>query len=292
MTSQNTHTNGFANGFGGARIGAGRKPGGQNADMHDRKVVTMWFCDWFARQLQAQKGRNAVVTDADCEEVVNQCFHFDKPVFKSEKTMLGGMWQKARVGSRPFNPERLAAVAAAAEKLGFWSQAWRDSSRLGPYADKQDLFILAMISVDGFTDQRETKLQFNNLHAKLTKQLNRLRKCVYPLKFDKVKVSAIKALNEFADFKEQLSPTAGHVVLRHDLEASFQNFDTDYLCYQLKPAQALKWLELLQFGRGAERLKRLAWQIWALDFSTDFRFDIGSAKKHIQKTKTGTNLAQ
>lgn len=284
--------NSKSNNFGGSRPGAGRKAGGQNADMQDRKVVCMWFCDWFARQLKAQKGRRAVVTDSECEESVNRCFQFSKPVFASEKVRLGGMWRKARVGTRPFSPERLSSVATAAEKLGFWSQAWRDTRGLGPYAQKQDLFVLAMIAVDGFTDQRQAKQQFKTLHTKLTKQLKRLNECVDPLNFDKVKAVALKAFVEFVDFKEQLSPTAGHVVLRYDLEASFQDFENDYRYYQLKPAQALKWLELLQFGRGAERLKRLAWQVWACDFSTNFKFDISSAKKHIRKTKTGTNLAQ
>lgn len=259
--------------------------------MHDRALISMWFCDWFARQLKAQKAHGATVTDADCEQVVNQYFALENPVFPSEK-VTGGMWQKARTGVRPFAPDRLARIALAAEKLGFWSQAWREKNSSYPEEGKLNLFILAMLAVDGFSDQKQEKQKFKALHSTLTKRLKGLAECQNEFKFEKLKAQCAEAMAAWAVFADELPPTAGHIGLREDLSASFQDWDTDIRFYHLKPAQTLKWLTLLKFGRGSKRLLQLSWQVWALRFYESFMFDISSAKKHARKTIGGTKLAQ
>ena len=281
-------------GFGGARAGAGRKAGGQNADMADRKLISKWFCDWFSRELKKTKRLGVTVTDADCEIAINETVSTDEPVFPTEKTRPGGMWQKARTGARPFSADRLSTVALAAEKLGFWDQAWRREGGAFGRRDnesKLDTFILAMLSVDGFADQKTEKQKFKALHINLTKRLKSLSECKNAAKFEKVKDKTQDAIAAWLNFADELPQTVGYIGLRPDLEASFQEPGTDRY-YRLKPAQALKWLSLLQFGRGQNRMQQLRWQVWALHFFESLLFDISTAKEHAPNMITGTKLSQ
>ena len=149
-----------------------------------------------------------------------------------------------------------------------------------------------MLAVDGFTDQKREKQRFKTLRNILSKRLKILAECGDERKFEKLKSNCLSALADWAQYADELPPTAGNIGLRNDLEGSFQDLDTDVRYFHLKPTQALKWLTLLQFGRGSKRLHRVAWQVWALEFHESFLFDIGTAKKHIRKSRAGTKQAQ
>ena len=281
---------------GGMRAGSGRKAGGQNQETSDRVVISRWFCDWFARELKKKKSLHSKVTDAQCEAAVNDVSPPDEPVFSTEKIQTGCRWQQARSGYRPFDAKKLAAVALAAERLGFWSQAWRTDATGYSADDKKTLFILALIAVDGFVDEKSMKTKFAELHRKLLKAVKKLSDCETEAKFENARKKCIEAMQAWSDFADDLPQTVGSIGLRPDLEASFGDWATDVRNYTLKPQQALIALQLFKFGAANRRIQRLGWQVWSLYFEESFMFNMDSAKNHIRQTiispESGTKLAQ
>ena len=278
------------------RNGAGRKAGIQNSDMAERVLISRWFCDWFSRQLKKHQSQRVAVTDAECEDAVNRHSPGNEAIFKDKNFRLGYVWQKARTGCQPLSAERLAAAASAAEKLGFWSQAWRSDAAGYSGDDKKTLFILALIAVDGFVDEMAMKKEFAVLQRNLLKTVKKLSECKTEAKFESDKKKCIEAMLAWSDFADDLPQTVGSIGLRPDLEASFSDWFTDVRNYTLKPRQTLFWLQRFKFGAANRRLHKLGWQVWSLYFEENFMFNMASAKKHIRQTvsapESGTKLAQ
>lgn len=273
-------------GPGGARVGAGRKAGGQNRDSDDRKQLSAWLCSWFSQSLTASQKRLA--SDADCEQAVNGCF--EKPVFESEKITLGGSWAQARRGERPFSAARLAIVVTAADRLEFWDPRWRrDLAKVSGESDHLSLVLLSLIAVEGIDGQKSEKYEFTRRQMSLQKAVDRLAASTLP-QFEKRRLAALADLHGWFDFVSDLS--AGHVGVRRDLAASIEGgIDTERR-WRLKPAQTIRRLSNLKFESKHDALLKVTWQVWALDYRAANFSESAMLLNHLRKRKTGTKLSQ
>lgn len=268
---------------GGARPGAGRKAFDQNFE--DRRILSMWLCDWFTRQYFIVNKIN--LKDGDAESVVNECFR-DGLVFKDEPaTNIGKKWNAAKRGERPFSNDRMTMIATAAEKLNLW--------RAGLCIEEIEddlltVFILRMLAVDGFHSQDETKKQFDNLQLKLRTALKDL---LNPTKqdFAKRKARVLKTLNEWKDFADDYPKNAGEIGLRRDVLASFENWDSDIRAWKLRPSRSIKLITPLKLGGNFQWVQQTLQQVEALHFETHLFYDRALTINPL-KSKTGTKLAQ
>ena len=252
----------FPLGRGGVRRGAGRKAGGQNLDTEDRKLVCVWLCEWFSQRLQARLKRPC--SDSDCEQSINETAPADKPVFESQKATLGGMWAKARRGERPFSPERMTSVVAAADSLKFWNPRWRRQLvKSTGEADQLSLLLLSLISVEGLDNQRSERLRFLKLQAALQHSLSKIASCTES-KFEDCRHAAIGALQSWEDFNSEL--LAGVADVREDVVYSIEPGTDDSRRWMLHPQRTIKRLRLLKFAARHEVLKKATGQIWALNY--------------------------
>lgn len=275
-------------GPGGARLGAGRKAGGQNNGTQDRKLMCAWLCDWFGRQLSGRLKRPA--SDADCEQSVNNCFSDDKRVFESEKSTLGGMWAKARRAERPFASGRLTAVVTAADKLKFWDPRWRrDLAKTSGESDHLSLLLLSLIAVEGADGQKSEKFEFAEQKKALQRSVDRLAKADL-LQFGKRRSAAVTAFQAWSEFVQGL--VAGHVGVRPDLASSIESGVDDERRWVLHPARTIKRLSNLKFDTKHDVLFKASWQVWALYYRAANFSESTMLLNHLRKRKTGTKLAQ
>lgn len=268
---------------GGARPGAGRKAFDQNYE--DRRILSMWVCDWFERQFRLVK-KIKKLSDADAESMINA--EFSLPVFKTEPiTSAGKMWNAAKRGERPFSNDRMTMIATAAEKLKFW-RAGHNIEDIED--DLLTVFILRMLAVDGFHNQAETKKQFDTLQEKLRTTLKDL---LNPTKqdFAKRKTRVLKTLNEWKDFADDYPKNAGEIGLRRDVLASFENWDSDIRAWRLRPSRSIKLITPLKLGGNFQWVKQTLQQVEALHFETHLFYDRALIINPL-KFKTGTKLAQ
>lgn len=271
---------------GGARLGAGRKAGGQNHDSEDRKLVCAWLCHWFARSLQSRLKRP--VSDADCEQFVNERASASNPVFESQKATLGGMWAKARRGERPFSPDRMARVVTAADKLKFWNPRWRrDLAAASGETDQLALLVLSLISVEGLDSQLSEKREFLKRQAALQRSLSAAATCTEG-KFEKCRQAALESLRAWAEFTSSLE--AGRPGVLTDLEASIDG--DDIRRWILHPDRTINRLLTMRYESRDEVLSKAAGQTWALEYRAHNFSDSSILTRHLRNLRSGTKLAQ
>ena len=254
--------------------------------MQNRVLVSRWLCDWFGRELAKHSGTRSA-TDAECEKAVNDQFPKDpalfgtdkerEPVFETEKR-AGGMWQKARTGTRPFSPERLAQVAEAASKLKFWMGPAHSNTQI----DRSTFYLLKLATFDKLRDEKTEKRTFKLLQQKMLNALKTLANSNTAAKFQNAKKRTASALNEWVEFVDALPSGVGEIVLRYDLEASFQCGNGDFIYHTLKPKLAQIWVDRFQFGAANRQLYRLSSQVWALEFSPGF-LNMSQCNRHLPR---------
>lgn len=270
---------------GGARTGAGRKAFDQNYE--DRRILSMWVCDWFTRQYLIVK--KIKLNDGGAEAEINECFlGKPKPVFKEKPvTNIGKMWNAAKRGERPFSNERMIMIVTAAGKLGFWDISF---SLEEIEDDLLTVFILRMLAVDGFHNQAESKKQFVRLQSKLRITLKHLM-TPNESNFVKRKAKVMKALNEWKDFADIFPITAGEIGLRQDVLASFQDWQNEIRAWTLRPSRSIKLISPLKFGGNCKWVRLTLEQVEALYFNKHLFYDRTLTIDRL-KPKIGTKLAQ
>lgn len=271
---------------GGDREGAGRKIKILDRSYKDRRILSMWFCDWFSRKLEAKKNRKH--TNAEIETFINGAAKLAKPIFK-ESNNAGCMWWGASRGGRPFSVVRLTKLADAAEKLHFWKQAKTDDKKFAKLEpDFTNRLILRMIAFDGFTDQIDAKMEFKrlreNLHSKLLAFKN-----TNEVDFLMCKKEVIKAFSGYDIFVDSLpfnpesfyldekdedskvhdKDTIGRISLDSSIEDQTDGDHEEFL-YQwvFRPKQQIKFIKAqTEKIRGDPIWFNLVfYQIWALEF--------------------------
>lgn len=186
---------------GGLRVGSGRKIKILDRSFKDRRILSMWFCDWFSRKLQAKKNRK--YTNAEIETFINGAAKLDKPIFK-ESSNAGCMWWGASRGERPFSVVRLTKLADAAEKLNFWKQAKTDDRKFAKLEpDPTSRLILRMMAADSFTDQIDAKKEFKRLRGNLFSKLLEFKNS-NEVDFLMCKKEVIKAFSGYDIFVDSL----------------------------------------------------------------------------------------
>lgn len=273
---------------GGGREGAGRKTHDQN--YKDRRILSMWICDWFFRQYLIVK--KISLNDGDAESVVNDCFQFST-VFKDEPaTNVGKMWNAAKRGERPFSLARLGSIASAAEKLKLVTFGRVKGAK---YEDGITACTLMMLAEDGFTDHLKIKKEFSVRQKALFDCLCKLA-TAKEVQFERIKTESLSKIMEWESFTEAIPYMAGYVYIRPDLEASLQD-PQDIRRMKLKPNIAIKLISKLRYGSDLYVLDVIIKQVWALYLERELDLNINVSVTHAIKTikrkpKTGTKLAQ
>lgn len=273
---------------GGGREGAGRKVFDQNCE--DRRILSMWLCDWFTRQYFIVM--RSKLSDARAEKEVND-YSTEGAVFNEEPaTNVGKMWNAAKRGERPFSLDRLGAIASAADKLKLVAFGRVKGAK---YEDRITACTLMMLAEDGFTDFLKIKKEFLARQKDLFHCLHKLA-TTKEAKFEHIKNDAILKISEFESFTEAIPYMAGYVSIRPDLEASFQDQE-DIRRLKLKPKAAIKLIAKLRCDSDLSVLDLIIKQVWSLylerELDSNINVSVTHAKKAIkQKPKAGTKLAQ
>lgn len=280
-TSTKTH--------GGARKGSGRKS--FDREFEDRRMLCMWLCDWFARQVgNAQRP----ASDAKCEEMVDGGLPLAKPQFetaKRERSVPGRRWGKARRGERPFGPEEMVAVCAAADKHKFWDLRWRRSLP-NTRDDPVTLLLLTLVAAEGgFENQLSEKKEFKRLQTIMVRTLSSLVACTSERAFDNRKTETLEALRDWQDFVDDTAAApvglrGGYVYLRHDLLAAEWGED-DPRGWILHPARTAKRIAALRFGGPMDSVELARTQVWSMKYTAHNFSDSQSMMQHIRRLKNG-----
>jgi hypothetical protein len=272
--------------YGGVRKGAGRKS--FDREFEDRRMLCMWLCDWFARQVgSAQRP----ASDSQCEQSVNDGRPQSKPEFLTVRSVLGGMWGKARRGERPFGPERMLTVCTAADKHKFWDVAWRRS--LPKFLDDPlTTLLLALIAAEGgFDNQLKEKKQFKMLQTSMARALSSLLACTSKKQFDNRKEAALTALRDWLDFvndviKAPVGLRGGYVDIRHDLLAAEWGGEDPRLIFKpFNPLRTKKCISSLRFGDPLDLVAIARAQVCSMEYTANNFSDSQIMMKHIRRLK-------
>lgn len=272
--------------YGGARKGAGRKA--FDHEFEDRKMVCMWLCDWFARQVgSAQRP----ASDAQCEQSVNDGLPQSKTEFLTSRSVLGNMWGKARRGERPFGKERMVSVCSAADKHKFWYAGWRRNLQ-GPLDDPLTTLLLTLVAAEGgFQNQLIEKKEFNRLQTSIARALSSLMACTSEKQFANRKKAALAALREWLDFVNDVKGAlvglrGGYVDLRHDLlAAEWGDEEPRSIFKPFNPSRTKKCLSALRFGDPLDLVVIARAQVCSMEYTANNFSDSQIMMKHIRRLK-------
>lgn len=272
--------------YGGARKGAGRKA--FDREFEDRRMLCMWLCDWFARQVgNAQRP----ASDSQCEQAVNNGLPMSKPEFLTDRSVQGGMWGKARRGERPFGPQRMLTVCAAADTHKFWDSGWRRSLP-STLDDPLTTLVLTLVAAEGgFENQLNEKREFKRLQTNMARSLSCLMVCKSEKQFANRKEAALAALREWEDFvdDEELAPVGlrgGYVDLDQDrLLAEWG--EEDPRSWRFHPPRTAKSILALRFRGSLDSVALARAQVWSLEYTANNFSDSNVMVQHIRRLKKG-----
>lgn len=278
---------------GGARQGAGRKA--FDVEFEERKIICMWLCDWFARELGTAQ---CPATDAKCEEAVNNSLPSTAPEFETSKAQAGGMWAKARRGERPFNEDRMQAVMFAAgkktaKKEKFYDAGWRLNRAVNVGTDHMTMVLLSLIALDGgLGNQNDEKEEFEKLQTNLHKSLYALSSShKRRTSFKNSKAAALAALAKLQSFLANDADAAvelrsGRISIKEESELlaspyyDGESWSPDWV---LNPRKVIKQIGALQFGESLTPVTIALGQTWAMRYETPIFSDSVAVMNHIDR---------
>lgn len=281
---------------GGARAGSGRKAG--DVEFLDRKLTSIWLCDWFARAFAKRQKKARAANYAECEDAVNNKQAFEKPLFSH--AALGAQWAKAARGERPFSAGQMKLIMEAAVKLKLTEQS-AAKVKIIERKDQITQTILILILADGTFDQFKVESkQVENQKKKIVTCLLKLNTSSVN-DFKNMRSKACTEIKAFANFVQKLELGQGSFcpILYLDEDGDEPDWSGYTSIFSGKTERRITKLKFAGEGN-ADLIANTINEVCTLQFRSSNLFTRNPRllKEHMERTITkpkrvcGTKLAQ